>query len=74
MINVAAFRRKTKQLRAQINKNKRLLKNAVGGDARRLAALIADDEEQIAINELMVVDVRARVQALYDADCYGGPH
>ena len=74
MINDAAFRRKTKQLRAQINKNKRLLKNAVGDEAVRLALLIADDEERIVVNELMVVDVRARVQALYDADCYGGPH
>lgn len=74
MINESALRHKTKQLRARITKNRRLLKNAVGDEARRLAALIVDDEEQIAINDLMTFDVRARVQALFDADCYGGPH
>lgn len=73
MINIDAFRIKRKQLRAAITRNKRLLKTANEVEARRLVQLISDDEEQIAVFELMIDDCRARVQALYDADCYGPP-
>lgn len=73
MINVDAFRRKRKQLLAQIAHRKRKLRLAKGDEALRLRKAIVADEEQAMLLKVMINDKLAMICDLYEIECYGPP-